>query len=61
MKLENSCRKALNVYLSVEFLALKEVGSMIGVMVLNTPSRSVFTKVLAKNCKRVKISASAIG
>ena len=61
MKLKNSCRKVLHFKVMVDFLELKEVGSSIGVTVLNTSSFPEYTKVLAHNLNTVKISASAIG
>ena len=45
--------------LMVEFLELKEVGSSIGMTVLNASSFPEYTKVLAHNLNTVKIPASA--
>ena len=45
----------------VKSLELKEVGSSIGVTVLNTSSFPEYTKVLAHNLNTVKIIASANG
>ena len=45
----------LNFKLMVEFLELKEVGSSIGVTVLNTSSVPEYTKVLAHNLNTVEI------
>ena len=55
MKIESKCRKILNSKLGALFLELKEVGSSIGVTVLNTSSISVYTKDLTQQLYNAKI------